>query len=208
MTNSNHSFLPEIKKKYRIAIFSIALLVTFSFLLLQAVLTTIANDASIINAAGKQRMLSQKTALYTEMMARELKEHNAIKNELVATINELEKNRLTLLGGDTPINNKTLPPAIWRHYFGGTTSLYQLELDYIAAAKTVIKIDSEDYQGQFSHSEVSYLLTQLDAMVSLFELEAQEKLSRIVWLSVVTWILALTLLFFELKFIFKPIASL
>lgn len=207
MTTSNHSVLPEIKRKYRLAIISIALLVTFSFLLLQAVLTTMADDASLINTAGKQRMLSQRVALYTEMMARELQEHDTVKVELTKAILDLEQNHFALLKGDTPEQNNRLSAVTWQLYFSGMPSLHQQILDYIGAAKNVIKVDSDSYQGQFSHQEIDQLLSQLDNMVSTFEQEAETKLSRIVWLSTLTWLIALALLYFELKFIFTPITS-
>lgn len=208
MTNSNSSVLPEIKKKYRLAIFSIALLVTFSFLLIQAVLSTIASDASTINTAGKQRMLSQRIALYTEMMARTLEEHALVKAELRKAINEFEQNHLVLLQSDTAEHNRYLPKSIWQGYFANESSLHKRILAFTETAKSVVQVDSEQYQGQFSHIEVSTLLSMLDNMVSLFEQQAEIKLSRLVWLSLLLWLLALSLLFLELRYIFMPMTSL
>lgn len=208
MTHSSQSVLPEIKRKYRVAIFGIAILVTFSFLLIQAVLTTISDDASNINAAGKQRMLSQKIALYTEMMAREMKEHDSIKIELDKTIYKFEQNHFTLLQGDTSSSNQVLPHTVWQLYFDEKNNLHQLVMNYITAAKKVVTIDLETYQGQFTPEQVDKLLTKLDDMVTLLEREAESKLSLIVWLSVTTWLLALSLLYLELRFIFQPITAL
>ncbi len=204
MTSSNNSVLPEIKKKYRLAIFSIGLLVTFSFLLIQAVLSTIASDASTINTAGKQRMLSQKIALYTEMMARELEEHDKVKTELIQAIDQFETQHYKLLQSDSPERNEQLAKSIWLGYFSNEPSLHQLILRFITKAKNVVQIDNQEYQGQFNHTDISALLSRLDQMVSLFEQEAEAKLSRLVWLSLLLWLLALSLLFIELRYIFTP----
>lgn len=204
MSNSSQSVLPEIKRKYRLAIFSIALLVTFSFLLIQAVLSTLADDASVINTVGKQRMLSQKIALYTDMMLREQDKKQAIKNDLIQSVEEFETSHYKLMQGDTAERNKALPKVIWQHYFSADSDLHQMTLSYTEATREVIETDVESH---FRYDLVKELLSKLDQAVSLFELEAQKKLSRIVWLSLLTWLLALSLLYLELRFIFQPITS-
>lgn len=204
MSNSSQSVLPEIKRKYRLAIFSIALLVTFSFLLIQAVLSTLADDASVINVAGKQRMLSQKIALYTEMILREQDKQQDITRDLAKAVNEFESSHYNLLQGDTADRNNALPPEIWQYYFSPATNLHQMTLDYVKTTYDLIKADTESH---FSYNLVKELLSKLDFAVSLFEQDAQKKLSRIVWLSLFTWLLALCLLYLELRFIFRPVTS-
>ena len=149
-------------------------------------------------------MLSQKIALYTEMMARKLEEHDTIKSELINSIAQFEQNHLELVKGDTPQQNTHLAKSIWQNYFSGEPSLNQLMLHFISKAKDVVQVDNQEYQGQFRHVEVNLLLSRLDQTVTLFETEAETKLARLVWLSLLLWLLALSLLFIELKFIFTP----
>ena len=54
----------DIRKRYRWGLLAIAILISVSAILIQSLLYIQKGDAKVINIAGKQRMLSQKIALY------------------------------------------------------------------------------------------------------------------------------------------------
>ena len=54
----------DIRKRYRWGLLAIAILISVSVSLMQYLLYIQKGDAQVINLAGKQRMLSQKIALY------------------------------------------------------------------------------------------------------------------------------------------------
>ena len=54
----------DIRRRYRFGLLAIAILISTSAALIQTLLYVQKGDAKVINIAGKQRMLSQKIALY------------------------------------------------------------------------------------------------------------------------------------------------
>lgn len=194
-------------KKYRFAILSIAFFITVSLLLTQRMLSTISNDASVINMAGKQRMLSQKIALYTHMHTSSIFSSAEETISFKAALETFEQNHKLLIQNADINNPGELPPVIWQAYFHGQPSLHEQVLVYIDGAKLILNEPTMDKSILFAHTNTEAILAQLDHVVDLFEQNSDDKLFRLIWLSYLFWGITIVVLYLEQKFIFKPMSK-
>lgn len=206
MSQDSRHVLSVIKDKYRSALISIGLLVSLSFILIQASLQTTMDDANTINMAGKQRMLSQRMTLYADMLVRNPADTGQIQSKLLQATDEFERNHYQLLAGDNAQENSSLPLAVWRMYFDQDTHLHQDVLNYISAQRNLLLEQSANTANNYAQSVL--LLHKLDTAVSLFEHNADAKLLQLQWLSTALWLLALILLLLQFKYVFSPMRTL
>lgn len=89
-------------------------------------------------------------------------------------------------------------------YFGETIGLDKAVFDYIEQTERLLYQQGEINHSVFSIKHVETLLTKLDKAVSLFESQAVKKVNWVANLEILCWLLAMTLLLIELRFVFIP----
>lgn len=200
----------KLKQMYLFALITIAITVLLSQLLIQHNINSQINDSRLINISGKQRMLSQKLAkeiLILNSFSDDSNEKENVSN-IKKTLGLWKFTHLALEKGNDSLN------------FPETKSTHLLELfdavkpnvDYIDNATKKYLIDRDKHVSQtISQQEVQGILdnvavfvTKMNIIVSQYEYEALEKVTK--QRNIEYGILSFTLLilFLEFLFIFKP----
>ena len=171
-------------------IFALSLIAFFSisaYLNLEQLISSQSNDGEIINISGKQRMLSQRIALYA------LEDNQLL---LGKTIDMMSKAHTKLIS--LPMSDK-----IKNRYFSRPMMLHDKIGEYIKYATSFNKTQSkEDLKYILKHSQL--LVKDLDILVSMYQKEAEEKISRLHDNELYLLLLTLITLLVEAFFIFKP----
>jgi len=204
--DSNRLLFRRLHFSYGAALVLIASLAIAVHFLLDDVITQQGDSATIVNIAGRQRMLSQRIALLSGDL---LRGDEAAREPLKQAARLMARSQNALEhGGDLGISNHLSPTAI-AYYFGGGRALSPSVKKFVEAAERFSEsprnaLDMDAYQI-VDKSARNELLPALDGAVSLFEEEAK---SKIHWLSQVqssvTLILLVTL-FGEAFLIFRPL---
>ncbi|WP_166419885.1 response regulator [Pseudoalteromonas sp. Z1A8] len=196
--------IKSVRKRYRWALLTIALLISGSALLLQYGFSVQKYDAKVINIAGKQRMLSQKIAWHSNAIL-SISNYSPLHTEsLEKSLNTFKKSHQTLLTKNSDDEYIYLDSALVDLYFGATTGLDKTVLEYVEQTERLLYQEGEVNQSLFSIGHVETLLATLDKAVSLFESQAVKKINRVANLEILCWLLAMVLLLVELRFVFMP----
>ncbi len=105
MKNINNRFTHRMTFTYLLALSIIALLSIASFFTLRKVISTQKSSASVINVTNRQRFLAQNVAIYALCLAnaKNAADIETSKQDLLATINEMEKAHKGLVSGDASL---------------------------------------------------------------------------------------------------------
>lgn len=186
----------------------IAMLSGAVHVLLNNVIVAQGDSATVINVAGRQRMLSQRIGL----LAMELHAGDATARQpLLDAVTLMERSEKALMqGGDLGIRHELSPPA-HRFYLEGATPLdfavRQFVLDARRFAQPLPGDDAEAAYRRLQAAARTTLLPNLNQAVSIFENEANR---RIEWLRTAQKVVLITLLItlsLEAIFIFRPLVD-
>ncbi|MFD2726208.1 sensor histidine kinase [Hyunsoonleella rubra] len=205
----------KLRRLYIIGFSTIALSVILSQILIRNHLRGQESDSTVINIAGRQRMLSQKLAKdVVSLSATSSQEEKVfIKNDLKQTLSLWEFSHHSLQNGSDSLG---LPKKNSKEIVLKFSKLNPIFDTIAEASKSIIsKIENipslplstyskdietvQAYEGDF--------LTQMDAIVNQYDAEAEEKVE---WLGQLElWLMALTLLILlgEFIYIFWPAAK-
>jgi diguanylate cyclase (GGDEF)-like protein len=186
----------------------IAILSGAVHVLLNNVIVAQGDSATVINVAGRQRMLSQRIGL----LATDLHAGDATARQpLLDAVTLMERSEKALThGGDLGIHHELSPPA-HRFYLEGATPLdsavRQFVLDARQFAEPSPGSDVEAAYRRLQAAARATLLPNLNQAVSIFEDEANR---RIEWLRTAQKVVLITLLItlsLEAIFIFRPLVG-
>lgn len=199
-------------RSYLLALVIIACLATAHLVVKRISLRTAASGATVVNISGRQRMLSQRIALYASRYRNELAANGAgspdTREQLLTATDEFLGSHEDLTTGDA---ERGVPPPrrdnILDAYFSGTPSLDRMIRDYVDQAHRVLAADTAAaIAGLPIFDELpTDLLVDLDGVVSLYATNARQDVERIDRLQVWFWLLTLLTLVLEGVFIFRPI---
>ncbi|WP_194767782.1 ATP-binding protein [Tamlana sp. I1] len=205
----------KLRRLYIIALSTIAVSVIVSQLLIRNHLNDQATDSSVINVAGRQRMLSQKLTKDVVSLSSEtaLDKRIWLKNKIKETLNLWELSHYALQNGNDslglPEKNTSeiharfaiLNPVFDRINFASKAIITKIEnnpslsFSNFASEVEVVKNNEGDF------------LLMMDDIVNQYDLEADRKVTRLRQLEM--WLTGLTLLILlaEFLFIFWPAAK-
>lgn len=175
-----------------------AVVVSASALSMSYIFNAQEKDASVINRAGQQRMLSQKIALTVARLSPCDNNKQRETESLMNSINRFEQNHLFLL---------SLPdiPERVNNLYWGSTNLDASVQEYIAQSRQYISnIQCAYLPSAFESGNTNYLLKQLDQVVQGFEEAAQKRVASVERLELALWLATLCILILEALFIFRP----
>ncbi|KZY45389.1 hypothetical protein A3733_13715 [Pseudoalteromonas shioyasakiensis] len=170
-------------------------------------------DAKVINIAGKQRMLSQKIALYGNALIYHESDHFQQQHRrlLEQAVEQFIAGHQFLIQQDEQGHYIHLNEALEAHYFSPPTALDEHVKRYVSKAQQLLN-NTDDFayvdRSTFVSNQLEALLTKLDQAVKLLEQKSVQKVTFLAVLELLFWLIAMVLLAIELFFIFKPMEKL
>ena len=203
----------DIRRRYRWGLLAIAILISVSAILIQSLLYIQKGDAKVINIAGKQRMLSQKVALYGNALIYHESDHFQQQHRrlLEQAVEQFIAGHQFLIQQDEQGHYIHLNEALEAHYFSPPTALDEHVKRYVSKAQQLLN-NTDDFayvdRSTFVSNQLEALLTKLDQAVKLLEQKSVQKVTFLAVLELLFWLIAMVLLAIELFFIFKPMEKL
>ncbi len=191
---------------YALALAIIALLSALSHSVLDNVISAQRDTATVINIAGRQRMLSQRIALLSsELMGGD----KTARASLIEAINLMERSQNALInGGDLNILNP-LPSEASTLYFGGAHPLDPAVRQFLAQAR-IIAVPEHGHDAALALRNVRLaaretLLSRLDQAVTIFETRANDRIKWLQWTQRMVLAVLFATLAAEAILIFRPL---
>ncbi len=215
--NSQHIFLT---KRYALAVAIISIFITLTFISMYKFLNVQSSYAAIINISGKQRMLSQRIALYANSLTYyELDSCRLYAKDittLVEAIDLMQNVHNALLNGNksfTDISEVDLSKAIYNIYYQPPFRLGEQVNKFLTHARLIAKTPCGSLSKNNSDlSALSYmaknnLLAGLNAIVTEYQIESEANVSLIIQTKTLLWLITLLVLLLEVLFIFRPMVN-
>ena len=215
--------LRTVRARYLVALTLVALLSTSAYVLLSRVIDAQDSNAAIINMNGRQRMLSQRTALFAQqlILAGDRAERDLAKRKLAAATDLFERVHLELTQvdpanpvqqGDTKTHlSRKLSPVVTDLYFSAPLELDAQVQDYIAAVRRLLSAPDEALTTQNPDLRRILImapgrfLESLDFVAAHYEKEANQQIAELKRFETGVWVVTLLALLLEGLLIFYPL---
>lgn len=199
----------QLTRRYVVALALIAMLATTAFSTLFLSIQREEDAATVINVAGRQRMLSQRITLFVNL-ARENPNDASYLDEAEKAVALFETSHNGLLNGDETLG---LPGVVGRPaqaiYYGETAldrrcrRFIELTKGVIVSARTTGAMPPQMID-EINETATGPLLVSLDQAVKSFERESTIAIERLEIIETIVYLFTLALLAFEAAFIFRP----
>jgi len=209
-----HAYLT---KRYVLAVFIIAIFSTLTFVSVFIFLDDQKDDAALINISGRQRMLSQRIALYANSMAYyenigDEQAYQFSQIDLKKWIDLMASSHRALLYGnpDIGIYGTELSEELNAIYHEPPHLLHDAVTTYLKHARVLVATPYGEMGLYNSHLEYitraakGELLTTLNQVVSAYQRESEMKVQMLGWLKIALWFFTLIVLLLEILLIFRP----
>jgi len=198
--------------RYAIALALVATLSTAAWISLHLVISEQKSTAAVVNVSGRQRMLSQRTALFSNLLVISPKaERAAIRGKLKDAITLMEHSHRGLTHGDAEMGlPETMSPTVHAMYFEGAEPLDAQVQTYIQTVQVLLEegdaaLTPENHLLQYiTKTAPTTLVTSLDKMVRQYQQEGEASVSRLQKAETAFWLVTLVLLLMEALLIFHP----
>lgn len=209
----NSNSLSSMTVRYVLAIALIASLSIISYVLLHKSIEDQKTYAAIINLSGRQRMLSQRIALYSMDLLRTKGSSGTegLKMGLLDTVDLMEKTHNALLHGNPEMGLPGNPTeAIKKIYFDQPLNLDKQVVKYIEETRSVLNLP--DSELLLVNPHIRYILSEerdklikgLDIVVGAYQKESEDAVVRLHFNEVLALVVNLILLLLVAFFIFRP----
>jgi diguanylate cyclase (GGDEF)-like protein len=203
-------------KRYIIAISLIALLSSGAYYVLTLALKASDSTALVVNISGKQRMLSQRIASYSQQYYLRVyadgihSDSKTIRAKLLSAINEMEHANQALSSGHLKEGTEVkLSSEIYSLYYGETLLKTRVE-EYTERSRRLSNAQSQHEAmtllGQILELS-DPLLYDLNSAVLQYQKEGEANITAINNLELMVWLVTLMTLLLEVIFIFQPMAN-
>jgi diguanylate cyclase (GGDEF)-like protein len=201
--------------RYLIALILVAMLATAAWLSLHLVISEQESNAAIVNISGRQRMLSQRTALFSSLLASASPDQRAeIRQKLQDAAALMKKSHRGLLHGDAEMGlPPTMSETVRAMYFEQPLALNEQVENYLASVEALLQVPDEQLNPQHPHLQAiiaaspARLVASLDQAVTQYQREGEAAVKRLLRAETIVWLLTLLLLAIEANFIFRPFAN-
>ncbi|CDF78359.1 multi-sensor signal transduction histidine kinas e [Formosa agariphila KMM 3901] len=204
----------RLRRLYIFALGAIACSVIISQIIIRDFLSNQQEDSTIINVAGRQRMLSQKLSKEVLLIANatNFQERLVLKDTLKETINRWKISHLALQEGSDSLKlsgtNSEKNVTLFNRLQTPFSVIFEASQHIVTALENNPNIDFETlkpYEKQVTANEYQFL-TIMDTIVNQYDSEANDKVNLLRHWELLLMIFTLLLLFLEFLFIFKPTA--
>lgn len=205
----------KLSRLYIIALSTIALSVIISQILIRKHLKDQEGDSTVINVAGRQRMLSQKLTKEIVLLSTEenLKKRIQLKDKLKQTLNLWEVSHHALQNGSDslglPGHNSLTVSNMFKKINPSFNIIEKASKSIIEKIENVPSLPVETFLDdieKIKQNEESFLLA-MDQIVNQYNSEADEKVSWLRSLELLLMAFTLLILLAEFLFIFWPTAK-
>lgn len=198
--------------RYAIALLLVATLSTAAWLSLHLVISEQKSTAAVVNVSGRQRMLSQRTALFSNLLVHAANtERTVIRQKLNDAIQLMQRSHHGLVNGDAEMGLPAdMSPKVRSMNFDGDNGLNAQVETYIKTVYELLALDDSALNAatpQLHHitqTAPNQLVANLDQMVRQYQLEGEASISRLQTAETVFWGITLLLLALEALLIFHP----
>ncbi|ANE56816.1 diguanylate cyclase [Methylomonas sp. DH-1] len=208
----NCAIARALTRRYAVALMLVAALSTAAWFSLRLVITEQQSTAAIVNVSGRQRMLSQRTALFANLLAMTPPPGRpAIRSQLQEAVDLMERSHRGLTRGDPAMG---LPashsPKVHAMYFDAGGGVDAQVAAYIQAVRQLLQLSDEVLTAdnplllQITRTAPTRLVAALDAMVKQYQAEGEANVRRVETTETALWLLTLALLALEAGLIFQP----
>jgi diguanylate cyclase (GGDEF)-like protein len=207
-SDQSHISSRRMTAAYMLALLLIALLSASMHYLLNQGVRQQEDAATIVNIAGRQRMLSQRIALLAEDFDAGIE---SARTDLLDAVNLMERSQNALINhNDLGISSNLSTNASY-YYFEGNAPLDQSVRKFIEDTRQFLAAkpgpERHQIQAALHQTALNDLLPSLDRSVSIFESEANERVASTLLMQKIVFISLLMTLTAEALLIFRPIIS-
>jgi diguanylate cyclase (GGDEF)-like protein/PAS domain S-box-containing protein len=198
--------------RYVLALSLVAALSTAAWYSLKLVISEQESTAAVVNISGRQRMLSQRTALFANLLVTaHANERASIRTKLEESIELMAISHHGLLYGNKVMGlPSSMSPAVRAMYFEGDYSLNKQVRTYINTVRALIATDRDKLSPDnaalryITNTAPTTLVSSLDKAVHQYQLEGEASIKQLEKAETALWILTLLLLSLEAMLIFNP----
>ncbi len=211
--SSAQAIFRSLTLRYAIALVLVAALSTAAWFSLHLVIDAQQSSAALINVSGRQRMLSQRTALFTNrLVTAPLQDRPAIRAQLSETVELMARSHSALTRGNAEMGlSSDMSETVRALYFAGPRPLDNQVKEFVQAVRSLLILPDQalgpDMPLLTKITEIASgpLLQDLDRMVSQYQAEGESAVLRLQRAETAFWLITLLLLLLEALLIFHPI---
>ncbi|SDE51397.1 response regulator [Kordiimonas lacus] len=199
----------QLTRRYVVALLLVATAATTGFLTLYFSIKREETAATVINVAGRQRMLSQRIALFINQLQAQPNDAT-LQQKTSKTIDLFETSHRGLILGDADLDLPSLTHVPTRDIYFGDIALDERTRTFISLARTALSqaiasgIIDADVLEDINTDAAGPLLNALDSAVASFARESRSAIQNLETIEATVFIFTLLLLLAEAFVIFRP----
>jgi hypothetical protein len=220
MTLGKLDFYPDLAVarsltwRYLVALTLVGLLTTAAWLSLHLVISEQHSTAAVVNVSGRQRMLSQRTALFSSLLVNAPAAQRAeIRDKLRQSADLMRRSHRGLTEGDAEMNlPASMSGTVRAMYFQAPMHLHAQVMSYLDNIDRLLALPDAELAPDHPvlraiiTTAPGTLVSSLDKMVSQYQREGEVAVTSLTRAETLVWLVTLLLLALEAAFIFRPFA--
>lgn len=198
---------------YIVALSFLAVLVIAAYFILVAIVIEQGSSSSVINTSGRQRMLSQRIAMFSLrlVIVKDVAQRQHLRKQLRQSANLMEQSHEALIFGNEELGIPEPPEQVRNIYFKRPTLLNEQVQDYLAQARALVREDPAELTLQNPHLNFiltvaeSRLLRSLDKAVSTRQEISENLIDNLRTVLILIIIVILVVIIMETMLVFYPL---